>query len=72
MVDYATNERTKIDKGKARMQTYQVNMQALAEKIERHSAFVEDVYHEMNKGVVGQQYMIERLMIVCWPMGTFY
>lgn len=45
------------------MQTYQMNMQALTEKIEKHSAFIEDIYHEMNKVVVGQQYMIERLMI---------
>lgn len=45
------------------MQTYQVNMQALTEKIEHHSAFIEDIYHEMNKVVVGQQYMIERLMV---------
>jgi MoxR-like ATPase len=40
-----------------------MNMQALTEKIEKHSAFIEDIYHEMNKVVVGQQYMIERLMI---------
>lgn len=45
------------------MQTYQVNMQALTEKIEQHSAFIEDIYREMNKVVVGQQYMIERLLI---------
>ena len=45
------------------MQTYQMNMQALTEKIEKHSAFIDDIYKEMNKVVVGQQYMIERLMI---------
>ncbi len=40
-----------------------VDMQALSEKIERHSAFINDIYNELGKVIVGQKYMIERLMI---------
>lgn len=40
-----------------------VDMQALSEKIERHSAFIDDIYDELGKVIVGQKYMIERLMI---------
>lgn len=39
------------------------DMQALGEKIERHSAFIEDIYTELNKVIIGQQYMIDRLLI---------
>lgn len=40
-----------------------VDMKALSEKIERHSLFIDDVYDELGKVIVGQKYMIERLMI---------
>lgn len=39
------------------------DMQALGEKIEKHSAFIEDIYAELNKVIIGQQYMIDRLLI---------
>lgn len=38
-------------------------MQALGEKIEAHSAFIDDIYLELNKVIVGQRYMIDRLLI---------
>ncbi|MCG2588322.1 AAA family ATPase [Rhodohalobacter sulfatireducens] len=40
-----------------------VDMQALGEKIEKHSAFIDDIYSELNKVIVGQRYMIDRLLI---------
>lgn len=40
-----------------------IDMRALSEKIELHSAFIDDVYKELNKVIVGQKYMVERLMI---------
>lgn len=40
-----------------------VDMQALGEKIERHSAFIDDIYTELGKVIVGQRYMIDRLLI---------
>src|SRR6056297_2009008 len=40
-----------------------IDMQALGEKIEKHSAFIEDIYTELNKVIVGQRYMIDRLLI---------
>jgi len=40
-----------------------VDMQALGEKIETHSAFIDDIYAELNKVIVGQKYMIDRLLI---------
>lgn len=40
-----------------------VDMQALGEKIERSSVFIEDIYRELEKVIVGQRYMIDRLLI---------
>jgi len=40
-----------------------VDMRALGEKIEKTSAFIDDIYHELNKVIVGQRYMIDRLLI---------
>lgn len=40
-----------------------VDMQALGEKIEIHSAFIEDIYTELDKVIVGQRYMVDRLLI---------
>lgn len=39
------------------------DMQVLGEKIERSSAFIEDIYNELGKVIVGQRYMIDRLLI---------
>jgi len=38
-------------------------MQALGEKIEKRSAFIDDIYTELKKVIVGQRYMIDRLLI---------
>lgn len=40
-----------------------VDMQALGEKIEKSSAFIEQIYSELDKVIVGQRYMIDRLLI---------
>lgn len=40
-----------------------VDMQALGEEIEKSSAFIEDIYKELDKVIVGQRYMIDRLLI---------
>jgi len=40
-----------------------VDMQALGEKIEKRSAFIDDIYTELKKVIVGQRYMIDRLLI---------
>lgn len=45
------------------MQYYTVDMQALRERIETSGAFVEDVRAELSSVVVGQEYMIDRLLI---------
>ena len=45
------------------MSSKTVDMQALGEKIEKHSAFIDDIYSELNKVIVGQKYMIDRLLI---------
>jgi len=56
-----------------------VDMQELGEKIEKSSAFIEDIYKELSKVIVGQQYMIDRLLVGllatdcswgCWLMDT--
>lgn len=43
--------------------TSNVDIRALNEKIERESAFVEMLALEMNKVIVGQKHMVERLLI---------
>ncbi|WP_265767181.1 AAA family ATPase [Fodinibius salsisoli] len=40
-----------------------VDMQALGEKIQQSSAFIEDIYTELDKVIVGQKYMINRLLV---------
>tara|TARA_R100001143_G_C3361275_1_gene136293 strand:- start:9968 stop:10966 length:999 start_codon:yes stop_codon:yes gene_type:complete len=40
-----------------------IDMQKLGEKIESSSAFIEDIYNELDKVIVGQRYMIDRLLI---------
>ena len=40
-----------------------VDMQELGERIEQSSAFIEEIYSELNKVIVGQRYMIDRLLI---------
>lgn len=40
-----------------------IDMKALNEKIELKSQFIDDIYKELEKVIVGQKYMIERLMI---------
>ena len=41
----------------------QVDIRELNEKIQRESAFIEMVNMEMNRVIVGQKHMIERLLI---------
>ncbi|MFD2600836.1 AAA family ATPase [Flavobacterium suzhouense] len=43
--------------------TSTLDIRAINEKIERESAFVDMLFMEMNKVIVGQKYMIERLLI---------
>jgi len=40
-----------------------VDMEALGEKIEKASAFIDEIYSELDKVIVGQRYMIDRLLI---------
>lgn len=43
--------------------TESVDIQALGEKISESSKFIEQIYDELDKVIVGQQYMIDRLLI---------
>lgn len=45
------------------MQNYSVDMQALGEQIEESSSFIDDIFKELGKIIVGQKYMIDRLLI---------
>jgi MoxR-like ATPase len=40
-----------------------VDMEKLGAKIEQSSAFIDNIYSELNKVIVGQRYMIDRLLI---------
>jgi len=40
-----------------------IDMKALGEKIEVSSAFIDEIYRELDKVIVGQRYMIDRLLI---------
>ena len=44
------------------MPDFAFDMTALSEKIEETSAFINDINHELSKVVVGQRYMVDRLL----------
>jgi MoxR-like ATPase len=44
------------------MSEYAIDMDALSKKIEQHSAFIEDIRKELDKVIIGQRYMIDRLL----------
>lgn len=41
----------------------QIDMKKLSERIEESSQFIDDIYQELDKVIVGQKYMIHRLLI---------
>ena len=45
------------------IQNSNVDIRAINEKIEKESAFVELLQLEMNKVIIGQKHMLERLLI---------
>lgn len=45
------------------MSEYAVDMEALTRKIEKDSAFIEDIRKELDKVIIGQKYMIDRLLV---------
>lgn len=45
------------------MSEYAIDMEALSEKIKKNSAFIEDIRKELDKVIIGQRYMIDRLLI---------
>lgn len=45
------------------MQTYSIDIEALQEKIDDSSAFVGRIHKELDKVIVGQRYMVDRLLI---------
>ncbi|MDR9419185.1 MAG: MoxR family ATPase [Gracilimonas sp.] len=45
------------------MSEYAVDMEALTEKIQQKSAFIDDIRNELDKVIVGQRYMIDRLLV---------
>lgn len=45
------------------MSEYAIDMEALTQKIEKDSAFIEDIRKELDKVIIGQRYMIDRLLV---------
>ncbi len=45
------------------MSEYAVDMEALTQKIEKDSAFIEVIRKELDKVIIGQKYMIDRLLV---------
>jgi len=45
------------------MSSYTIDMQKLTEEIQTSSAFIDDIYTELDKVIVGQRYMVDRLLI---------
>lgn len=45
------------------MHTFSIDMQKLTEDIQVASAFIDDIYTELDKVIVGQRYMVDRLLI---------
>ena len=49
-----------------------IDIKAINEKIEKESAFVDLLTFEMNKVIVGQKDMVERLLIGYWEEGISF
>ena len=49
-----------------------VDISAVNEKIAQESAFIDLLILEMNKAIVGQKHMVERLLIGLWVRVIFY
>lgn len=45
------------------MQTYSIDISALQEKIEQNSDFITKINEELDKVIIGQRYMIDRLLV---------
>ena len=45
------------------MSEFAIDMEALTSKIEQDSAFIEDIRKELDKVIIGQRYMIDRLLV---------
>jgi MoxR-like ATPase len=45
------------------MQTYSIDMSALQAQIDQHSTFIKDINNELDKVIIGQRYMIDRLLV---------
>ena len=45
------------------MNDYSIDIQELNERIEESSKFIDNIRREMSKAIVGQQYMIDRLLV---------
>jgi MoxR-like ATPase len=45
------------------MSEYAIDMEALTKKIEKDSAFIDDIRKELDKVIIGQRYMIDRLLV---------
>ncbi|MBD3616279.1 MAG: MoxR family ATPase [Gracilimonas sp.] len=45
------------------MSEYAIDMEVLSEKIQKDSAFIEDIRKELDKVIIGQRYMIDRLLV---------
>ncbi|MEX0723688.1 MAG: MoxR family ATPase [Gracilimonas sp.] len=45
------------------MSEYAIDMEALTQKIEKDSAFIDDIRKELDKVIIGQRYMIDRLLV---------
>ena len=45
------------------MSEYAIDMEALTKKIEKESTFVDDIRKELDKVIIGQRYMIDRLLV---------
>lgn len=45
------------------MSDYSADMKALGEKIEKSSAFIDEIRKELDKVIIGQRYMIDRLLV---------
>lgn len=45
------------------MQTYSIDISALQDKIEQNSDFIDKINKELDKVIIGQRYMIDRLLV---------
>ena len=46
------------------------DVKQIGKLVQQKSEFIRLLLSELDKVIVGQRYMLERMLVACWPTGT--